>query len=499
LIKNTDQISRKISEEMKQPVYLNNHFTNCLIFFRSFTRIAILLLIVSFLLGPSFVVSASTDNQEGQNSTYYTYLPITSDGHVVYYVAPNGNDNNPGTLTSPWRTLSKAAEMIEPGVLVYLRGGIYREAVEFSRSGTHDYPIKILAYQGETPIIDGNNYDLPHQDGGALLEISGNYIYVSGLEVRYSSYVGVLVNGSHSTANKINAHHNLHSGMRISGNYSVIEYSNVWSNDMQNYNGKYSSGDSTALTASRHPTNAIIRNNIVRENWGIGLSTYEADGTIIEGNIVYDNYGPNIYLSDVTNVLFQRNFIYATGNMIGGPQVGIQLGDETLYPPLSSSNITITNNIVYHTRRNLACWHGSSGKMANVLIANNTFVNSTEESGIVFKENLQFDNVRFINNLIQQDGDLPIILLPDSHPGLSFSNNLWSKNARQSATGPGDITADPLLARTGDPSDPEWFKLTGISPAIGGAITLSEVTTDYFGYPREAPPDMGANEFFPDS
>ena len=482
---------------MKQPRRFPPRSTNCLPFFNNLTRIISLLFLVSFSLSSPFVVSASVDKQETQNPSFHTYLPITSDGRLVYYVSTSGNDHNPGTISLPWRTLAKAAVMSQPGVTIYVRGGTYKEAVEFSTSGTLAYPIKIQAYKDETPIIDGNNYDLPHQNGGALLEISGNYVFLSGFEVRYSNYVGVLVSGSHSTANKINSNHNLHSGMRISGNYSVIEFSNVWSNDMQNYNGQNPSGDSTALTASRHPSGAIIRNNIVHGNWGIGLSTYEASGTQIENNIVYDNYGPNIYLSDVTDILFQRNFVYATGNMIGGPQIGIQLGDETLYPPLSSSNITITNNIVYHTHRNLACWHGSSGQMVDVLIANNTFVNSTEEAGIVFKDNLEFTNVRFINNLTQQDGDLPVIILPESHPGLTLSNNLWSKNPRQSASGHGDIIGDPLLAQTGDPSSPEWFKLTGVSPAIGGALSLSEVTTDFFGLPREVPPDMGANEFFP--
>jgi hypothetical protein len=482
---------------MKQPRQISVKSTHCLPFFSTLSRITIVLVLVSTYFFQSVVVSAAVDKQEIQNDTYQIFLPITSDGRIVYFVSPDGNDHNPGTISLPWRTLSKAADMSQPGTTIYVRGGIYQEAVEFSNSGTRSDPIRILAYKDETPIIDGNNYSLPRVAGGTLLEISGNFVFVSGFEVRYSNYLGVLVNGSYSTANKINSNHNLHSGMRISGDYSVIEYSNVWSNDMQNYNGQNPAGDSTALTASRHPSNAVIRNNFVHDNWGIGLSTYEASGTLIENNIVYDNYGPNIYLSDVTDITFQRNFIYATGNMIGGVQVGIQVGDETLYPPYSSSNIIITNNIVYHTRRNLACWHGSSGQMVDVLIANNTFVNSTEESGIVFKDNLDFTNVRFVNNLIQQDDDLPIVLLPSSHEGLTLSNNLWSKNPRQSAIGPGDIIANPQLAHTGAPSSPEWFKLTGISPAIGGALFITEVTIDYFGVPREAPPDMGANEFFP--
>jgi len=459
------------------------------------TGIAILTVVLSLFLSPKILVSAQTNLDGTQNLTNHSFLPIMQQGVIYYYVSLQGNDSNPGTFYLPWRTIGKAAHMVEPGDSIYIRGGVYQEAVEFSSSGTASAPIKILAYPGETPVLDGNNYTLPKDFGGSLLEISGNYISVTGIEVRYSSYLGVLLAGVHDTVTGINSHHNLHSGMRIEGDFSIIENSLIWSNDMQNYNGEHPEKDSTAITASRRPNYATIRHNKVFSNWGIGLSTYEANGTIIEDNIVYDNYGPNIYISDATNILFQRNFVYATGSMLGGPQIGIQMGDETNNPP--SSDITIINNIVYGTNRNLACWEGSSHQMTNVLIANNTFVNSKAESGIVFKEGLSFQNVRFMNNLTQQTDQLPIILVRASHLGLTFSNNLWSKTPTNAASSPNDIVGDPLFAQTGDPHTPEWFMLTGVSPAINKALALSAVNVDYFGIPRLPLPDVGANEFFP--
>jgi hypothetical protein len=439
-------------------------------------------------------IQASTSTP-ALNKSYQSYLPVINNFlGAVYYVSPNGSDSNPGTIYLPWRSIGKAAGMVEPGDIVYIRGGVYHEVVDFSSSGTSKTTINIFAYPGETPIIDGINYALPQGYGAALLKISGNYVYVSGLEVRYSSYLGVLVEGEHSVANRINSHHNLHSGMRISGNYSIIENSQVWSNDMQNYNGQYPAGDSAALTASRQPNYAIIRHNVVYMNWGIGLSSYEANGTIIEGNVVYDNYSTNTYISDTTNALFQRNFIYATGNMNGGTQIGIQVNDEISDPP--SANIAIINNIIHGANRNLACYKGSTREMTNVLIANNTFVNSTGESNVIISDGLTFNNVFFMNNIIQQDGELPIILVPENHPGLTFSNNLWSKTPPFGASGDGDIINDPVFAETGNPYTPEWFKLTALSPAIDVALFLSEVKFDYFGNIRAPLPDIGANEFF---
>ncbi len=451
-------------------------------------------LLLFFIIGLASPVSAGTLPTSIQADTYITYLPITEHGGTAYYVSTQGRDSNPGTYTRPWRTLSKAAEMVQPGNTVYIRGGVYQEAVDFAISGTPNSPIKILAFPNEIPIIDGNNYQIPDHEGGSLLEVSGSYVTVSGFEVRYSSYIGVLLSGSYSVADSINAHHNLHGGMNTNGDFSTIQNSQVWSNDMQNYGGINPAGDSTGLTAARHPDHATLRNNVVFGNWGIGLSTYESNGTVLTGNIVYDNYGPNSYISDATDVLFEHNFIFATGVMNPPDKIGIQVGDELSTPP--SSNITIINNIVYNTDRNIACWKGSTGKMTNVLIANNTFVNSRQETNVLFNDGLLFENVKFLNNLVVQDGNLPIVIVDNNHPGLTFSNNLWSKPPIQPASGPGDIIGNPLLAHTSDPTHPEWFRLTSDSPAIGHALALPQVSIDYFGVNREAPPDIGASEFF---
>jgi len=44
-------------------------------------------------------------------------------GHT-YYVAPTGNDANPGTLSRPWRTIQPAADTLGTGDTVYIRRGL---------------------------------------------------------------------------------------------------------------------------------------------------------------------------------------------------------------------------------------------------------------------------------------------------------------------------------------------------------------------------------------
>ena len=47
---------------------------------------------------------------------------------ATYYVSTSGNDGNNGTsLSTPWRTINKAAQTMVAGDTVYVRGGTYRE------------------------------------------------------------------------------------------------------------------------------------------------------------------------------------------------------------------------------------------------------------------------------------------------------------------------------------------------------------------------------------
>ena len=408
-----------------------------------------------------------------------------------YYVSRDGSDSNPGILGQPWRTLKKAASVLRAGDTLYIRGGVYTESVDFFRSGTSTAPISVLAYPGESPVIDGSNDSLPSPDWNPLVKLSGEYIIIAGLEIRYSGGMGLALSGKHTTADRINAHHNRQNGILIAADYGLVQNSQVWSNCMSNVNGGSSDGWASGLSAARAPNYAVIRKNVVYGNWGEGLSTYEANGTLIEDNIVHDNWSANVYISDATRVLAQRNFVYTTGAMTGGTQVGIMLGDEKYKPP--SANIEIINNIVYGANRNFYWWQGTQGGgMNNVTIANNTFVNSTGTAGVIIAAG-PHQNVSFSNNLILQEDPLPVATVAKNSE-LHFSNNLWSKAPSSAAVGPGDVVGDPQLTKSGSQYTPQWFMLSNLSPAIDQATSIPGAGVDYFGNRRGAFFDMGANE-----
>ncbi|HWE03253.1 MAG TPA: right-handed parallel beta-helix repeat-containing protein [Tepidisphaeraceae bacterium] len=73
----------------------------------------------------------------------------------TWFVAPNGNDKNAGTISQPFLTIQHAAGLAEPGDTVYLRAGTYRETVTPAHSGTASAPITYSAYDNEVVTIDG--------------------------------------------------------------------------------------------------------------------------------------------------------------------------------------------------------------------------------------------------------------------------------------------------------------------------------------------------------
>ncbi|MCK4293094.1 MAG: right-handed parallel beta-helix repeat-containing protein [Planctomycetes bacterium] len=74
-----------------------------------------------------------------------------------YHVSVHGNDTNDGSVSRPLRTISAAAQMAQPGDVVTVHEGVYRERINPLRGGESDQ--KRVAYQavpGETVVIKGS-------------------------------------------------------------------------------------------------------------------------------------------------------------------------------------------------------------------------------------------------------------------------------------------------------------------------------------------------------
>jgi len=100
----------------------------------------------------------------------------------AYYVSPNGNDLNPGTLEQPWATWQRGFNSAAAGNIIYIRGGVYNgKVVVNSNSGTYENPLKIYAYNNEKPVLI-----VPSSSAGISLNYC-NYIHLKGLTIQGGS------------------------------------------------------------------------------------------------------------------------------------------------------------------------------------------------------------------------------------------------------------------------------------------------------------------------
>ncbi len=72
-----------------------------------------------------------------------------------YTVSLNGNDKNDGSRSSPFKTISRAAQIMKPGDICLIRNGTYRECVRPENSGKPDAPIVFQNWPDERPSVMG--------------------------------------------------------------------------------------------------------------------------------------------------------------------------------------------------------------------------------------------------------------------------------------------------------------------------------------------------------
>lgn len=125
----------------------------------------------------------------------------------LFYVDPDGDNDDPGTIEEPWQTLEHAFSEIDAGDTLYLREGIYAEGgLQLSNSGnTSEGYIVISSYPAENAIIDGSDYD-----GSNGFVLSGrSYYKLENLEIRdFEGGNGLwITNCHHFEINDCEIHH----------------------------------------------------------------------------------------------------------------------------------------------------------------------------------------------------------------------------------------------------------------------------------------------------
>jgi hypothetical protein len=137
------------------------------------------------------------------------------------YVAPDGDDNNAGTLQQPYQTIEKALTVIQLGDTIYLRGGIYTGLVfpiGLNLNGTENNRYYLFAYQQERPVLDFSTQPVSGSYRGIMLR--GSYWHIKGIDIMRAGDNGMFVSGSYNIIEFCSFYENHDTGLQLGGGAS---------------------------------------------------------------------------------------------------------------------------------------------------------------------------------------------------------------------------------------------------------------------------------------
>jgi hypothetical protein len=266
------------------------------------------------------------------------------------YVDPeSGSDTNDGSSDSPFKTLGKALQVVQPGWHIRLRTGVYREEVLTRRAGLPDARIVIEPDLNHKPVLDGNSHALN------ALKIVHPYYTVRGLEFRNSNEGPKLEGVTEVVMEYNHIHHMLKECVRIRyfSTSNVIRNNRIHDCGLDgNGEGIYigtapeQRGDNQGLPDAS-TSNVIRRNEMYNVSEGVDIKE-DSSMNVVSLNYVHDSYDK---ISGAINVRSNRNLVYdnlAADNAGSGFRIG---GDKAFHPEYGAEYHYGINNIF---RQNIA-------------------------------------------------------------------------------------------------------------------------------------------------
>ena len=114
--------------------------------------------------------------------------------HAQIYIAPNGDDDYPGTKEQPFETFPKAILEATPGDTIYVRGGVYDLTstirITAVKNGSENQLYTLTAYNDEVPILDFSAQSF----GSKGISLQANYWHIKGLQVKGAGDNGMDIN-----------------------------------------------------------------------------------------------------------------------------------------------------------------------------------------------------------------------------------------------------------------------------------------------------------------
>jgi len=320
-------------------------------------------------------------------------IPTAQTTGSVYYVAPGGDDDGPGSADEPWETLQHAADSVGPGDQVIVRDGEYT-GFQLETTGEAANRIHFRAEDASAVI----NADGPTGDGIRLQNVS--YVTIEGFTIRNVSGRGI----AHRGATPEEPVH----GLIIRDNFVTTTGSE----------GMYLSEVADSLVEN----NTIVGAGTGGESLsghGIYLANAGSDGTTLRGNDISGSLTAGVHFNGdlsiggdgiISGLLIENNILHDNGQN-GLNMDGVQ-------------DSVVHNNVIYgNTSNGIRAYaiDAAEGPRGLRIVNNTIHVPEDGYWAIRISEDLG-DNVVF-NNILMNDYAYGGSIALDNTAGFASANN----------------------------------------------------------------------------
>jgi len=394
---------------------------------------------------------------------------VQAEAQTTYYVAPNGNDSNNGSINSPWLTPGHSSTVAQPGDTVIFADGTYNLGASggtgdwfITSGGASGHPVTYMAQHKWQAKLVGHGSG----DGTTVIGLAGGYTIIKDFDITGSNANGInlTTNGTSASYNQAIGNYihdmvtpcNSDSGAGITtgsggNNYAGVGHESTLRNLIVNLvaAGGCPGGHQASGIAMMLPY-GVVANNIVI-NCGDAIEAWHAaTNTTFFGNVVLNSLrGLSMGAGDSPGGITNNNSIVQNNIIINGSN-----------PAIIETGTTGTNNVY---RDNLVFGGNTSIQLHNGLQATGT-INA---------------DPRFVNNTGTATGDYRLQSNSPAHgAGLALAGIMvdFAGTARPQS-GTTDIGAYLLDVNNTTPT----VAITASTPSLsygGGSSTISWTTTN---------------------
>jgi len=390
--------------------------------------------------------------------------------YTKYYVSNAGDDNNPGTIDAPFKTIQKINRLkLKPRTIVYFKGSDTFKGtlvIGSDKAGTATDRVAFLSYGKGVATIDADSvraisvYKTSHivirnlkltglgrktgnRENGIAI-ISSENIWVDGLDISGFQKSGLLIDSSSFVeAELVFAHDNGSAGITVEGRNSKKDSRDI---KIISCRAENNPGDPTKLDNHSgngivvgHCTNVRIEGCTATNNgWDmprigngpVGIWCYEADSVRIQFCLSYNNKtskgGADGGGFDLDGGTTNSNisFCFSYGNQGSGYCIFQYWGASSWHDNVINNNISENDGTVSDSQAGLYVWNssGDPNQFYNCKVYDNIIYNS-KVAAISFSEKSANNGFDFQHNIFV--GKDSLIKGRDSLGKCRFEANDW--------------------------------------------------------------------------